>query len=357
MFFRAKSFLISLSLLTTSAFIATMGISAAPGRAQSVLNPSPAQNSVESSGRPAITASFAELDGEQIQPESLQIYLNSEEVTDEAVITQDFFSYRPSQPLIAGEQDVLLTFTNTSGEQRQVSWNFNLESSSDDIAIESVTHNGMSQSIAAGESLLVTVDASPNAAVSVLLSDGRSEYEAKASETSPGMYVASIPLDASNVTDEARLLARMELGNEVRYEAASRPIVISSSASSEQLDIQEVSNPLSGTTLTPQSLKPEVISYNNGDAIDGRSFKIEGMTLPNATVEISGRANTELIGGFFGAQQDLPTKTVTADSDGSFDTTMSIPAVSPAGTVYEIKLIGISGDRRSATTTLELTQQ
>jgi hypothetical protein len=65
-----------------------------PAKAQQVTNPSPAQAATDVEPTSPISASFRSQNGVSVRPEAVRVFLNGREVTSEAVITRDFFTYR-----------------------------------------------------------------------------------------------------------------------------------------------------------------------------------------------------------------------------------------------------------------------
>ena len=364
-----------------SAAIASFSLLSAPAIAQRISNPSPSQGAVDVAPGAAISASFSELNGNSIQPDTLQIFVDDLEVTDEAVITTDFFTYRPTTNLSPGEHTIRLEFTNTSDRARQAQWSFTV--GRETVAeIESVSHNGSDAEIARGETLLVTVNGTPQSRVTVfLVKDGSQLQSLTASEVSPGVYVASKTVGANDLAAEGIILARLERQEEVRFATAEQPLALVSEAEidAEQVSVETVgedegrgngngrgngrgggrgnrdrSTP-STAALTPEALEPQVTSHQNGDRISGSSFTLAGTTAPNADVEISVVA-TNSLGGFIATERALIERTVQADADGNFSLSISSGPLSPSGTVYAVELTGEAGGITSRTTTLELIQ-
>jgi hypothetical protein len=87
---------------------AVVGLSSLPARAQQITDPSPAQAATNVEPTSPISASFRSQDGVSVRPETVRVFLDGQDVTSQSVITRDFFTYRPAQPLPPGRREVLL---------------------------------------------------------------------------------------------------------------------------------------------------------------------------------------------------------------------------------------------------------
>ncbi|MEO1132987.1 MAG: hypothetical protein AAFX40_09810, partial [Cyanobacteria bacterium J06639_1] len=189
---------------------AVFGTTAPPALAQRILNPNPAQGAQSVGTQPAISASFEALNGVDVQPDTMRVLLDGEDVSDRAVINSDFFSYRPSSPLAPGSHQIVLEYENTRGVPQRASWNFNVSSPSR-TAIDSVTHNGNNRPLGSGEVLLATVTGTPNSDVVLyLVQDGQRVQTLTTEEVSSGTYVANVLVEAKDATREGILVSRLE---------------------------------------------------------------------------------------------------------------------------------------------------
>ena len=328
-----------------------------PLRAQRITSPSPAINAVDVEPSSAISVTFQPENGATIRPNTVKIFLDDTDVTAEAVITSDFLSYRPASDLSPGEHTVRLQFTNSAGDDRQAQWSFSVGSQI--VAdIESVSHNGANEPLAAGESLLVSVNGTPDSAVSVfLVRDGSTVKSLDTDEVSPGVYVASLPVTDADLTDEGIVVARLEKDSQIRFATADQPLtlVAETAATAEEVESESTEEVATGE-VTPDALQPKVTSHEDGNRVSGSSFKLEGTTAPNASVQIIGTAENSL-GGLISTQRTLVNRTVQADEEGNFSLNVSSGLATISGSVYTFELTGSAGGVTSATTTLELIQE
>ncbi len=127
----------------------------APGvMAQRVIDVTPGVNSSMVSPDTSISGVFETSDGSLVQPGSVTIYLNGQNVTTNSTVTRSFFSYRPTSPLSPGSYTVRVDYQSTQGQRRSVSWMFTVQSQAA-LEISQVTHNAV-EGIGRGGTLLVT---------------------------------------------------------------------------------------------------------------------------------------------------------------------------------------------------------
>ena len=326
-----------------------------PVRAQRITSPSPTINAVDVEPSSAISVTFQADDGVTLRPETVKVFLDDTDVSGKSVITSDFLSYRPDSDLSPGKHTVRLEFTNSAGEDRQAQWSFTVGTPI--VAdIESVSHNGANEPLAAGQSLLVSVNGTPGSDVSVfLVRDGSTVKSLATEEVSEGVYVASLPVTEVDLTDEGIVVARLEQDGQIRFATADQPLqlVAETSASAEEVTLE--SSEETADEVTPDSLQPKVTSHEDGDSVSGSSFELVGTTAPNASVQVVGTAENSL-GGLISTQRTLVNRTVQADESGNFSLRISAGLATISGSVYTIELTASADGVTSETTTLQLTQ-
>ena len=328
-----------------------------PLRAQRITSPSPAINAEDVEPSSAISVTFQPDNGTTIRPDTVKVFLDDTDVTSQAVITGDFLSYRPATDLSPGEHTVRLEFTNSAGDDRQAEWSFSVGTPI--VAdIESVSHNGANEPLAAGQNLLVSVNGTPGSRVSVfLVRDGSTVKSLATEEVSQGVYVASLPVTDADLTDEGIVVARLEKDSQIRFATADQPLtlVAETAATAEEVELESAGEVATGE-VTPDALQPTVTSHQDGDSVSGSSFELVGTTAPNASVKIVGTAENSL-GGLISTQRSLVERTVQADEEGNFSLRVSSGLATISGSVYTIELTASAGGVTSATTTIELVQE
>ncbi|MEN9204366.1 MAG: hypothetical protein Q6J68_02050 [Thermostichales cyanobacterium SZTDM-1c_bins_54] len=344
-----------LSLAGLTGLVGLTSLLGLPALAQVITDPSPEQGATAVEADTSISAIFRpDSMGVTLDPRSLRVFLNDRDITNDSVITKDFFSYRPERPLTPGNYQVVLQFNNSQGQSRRVGWNFTVGSSGP-LAIDDIAHNAGNRPLRPGEVMAVTVNGTPGSQVKLfLIRDGQTVQPLPdAQEIAPGTYVSNIVVQEANSTREGILVARLQRGNQVRFATAQRPIRLVVGARPGQQ--------LTGPTATPapvaNPLQPRLTNLNDGDRISGAAFTLQGLTAPNAQVRIRVDATTPIGGGFLTATQTIVNDVlVTADSQGVFSYVVRPPIPVP-NTTYQVNLTGIQGGQTSSTITVRLVQQ
>jgi len=345
------------SLLRPLALTALLSLSwlTQPVVAQVITDPSPEQAATNVEPDTSISAIFRpDNAGVTLDPRSLRIFLNDRDITNDAVITKDFFSYRPEVPLDPGNYQIVLQFNNSQGLARRIGWNFSVGTTTA-IGIDSLSHNAGNRPLRPGEVMAVTVNGTPGSQVRLfLIKDGQTlQPLPNAQEIAPGTYVSNVVIQEANSTREGTLIARLQRGNQVRFASADRPIRLVVGGRPGQ----QLGSPTTSVTPTPSALQPRLTNFNDGDRISGSSFTLQGLTAPNAQVRIRVDSTTPIGGGFLTATQTLVNDAViTADRQGIFSFPVRPPIPVP-NTTYQVSLTAILGGQTSSTVTVRLMQQ
>ena len=98
-----RSFLVGLT--TTGVLLSTPAI-VQPALAQRVVGVTPASNSTNVSPNASISGQFDTANAAAVDVNSVRIVLNGQDITSQSTITPNFFTYRPTQPLTAGVNQV-----------------------------------------------------------------------------------------------------------------------------------------------------------------------------------------------------------------------------------------------------------
>lgn len=99
------------------------------------LNPGDGKT-ISAKGRLFISGNFDTTAGRKVDTDSVHISLDGEDITDDAEITSNFFSYQPKQPLENGEHDVKVSAEDTEGEPLRAAWSFQVKDSEKESAKE-----------------------------------------------------------------------------------------------------------------------------------------------------------------------------------------------------------------------------
>lgn len=339
--------------LTLSSVLLTGGVIAPPTHAQKVVNTNPAVNSRSVSPETSISGVFDTTSGE-VNSDSVEIYLNGKNITNQSTITENFFSYKPPTPLSLGNNKVRVEYENKQGLQRVVSWNFNVENSSAKLEIDSITHNA-TDPLGKGSTFLATMKGTRGSTAKILLmgEDGRRLVEIPAQEVSEGVYVGTYNLLRQSRADEGIVVGSLEKNNQTVYGAATEGFAFNNQTTvSEAPQVQETSD--------NNTFKPMFTNYENGDRISTQGFTLQGETLPNATVEVEVSSKMPVLGGIINI--DLGGNTffeqkVTADKEGNFQVLIPAPGGLASGMKYTVKAIAFNQNKASQPAELTLIQK
>lgn len=344
--------------VVTSAMLA-LGLGSQVVLSQRVVNVNPSLNGQSVPPDTSIYGVFENTDGVGVDPNSVKIFLNNQNVTNSSTITNNFFSYRPQQNLPSGSNTVRVEFNNTNGQNRVVSWNFAVAQPTANLKIDSVSHNGVNKTLGSNSTFIATINGTPNAQASVLLlKDGQTVRQIAAQEVSPGVYVATLGVNSNDVTREGIVVGRLQKANETVYEVASQPFAFSNTANSAQAP--EVQQGTGTPTPTTQSLRPLFTNYRSGDQINTKGFILEGQTLPNATVDVKVTSALPVLGGLFDVkvgQSTLINQSITADNKGNFRVQVPAPPTVTSGLRYSVTAVATHGNESSRPVELTLVQE
>jgi len=327
-----------------------------PALAQRIVDVTPSVNSQEVSADALVSGVFDTSSG-SVDVNSVRIFVDGRDVTNDSAITPNFFSYRPAQPLSPGQHQIQVEYSNTQGQRRVASWNFTVESPQAALTINSVTHNA-TEPLDPSSTLLATVNGTPGVQASVLLiENGTTVREVQAQEVSAGVYVASYSLTASNVSAETIAIGQLRRGDQKIFAAAAQPIIIAASAPTDDVvDTAVDGAPNTATPTTEIPLQPQITSHSDGDEVSG-GFELVGQTQPNASVDIVVSSRTPVAGGFISlGSNDLVDTTVTADANGIFRVRVPAPLAVNSDTRYDIEASARTADQTSPVTRLTLQQ-
>jgi hypothetical protein len=345
-----------LNLLVSTILLLGTGIMSETALAQRVVDINPGLDSQNVPPDTSISGVFDTNDGAAVDVNSVKIFLNNAEVTRNSTITKSFFSYRPTQPLKPGANTVRVDYKNANGQAQSVTWNFAVQQPQAAIKITSVTHNGASESLGPGSTFLATINGTPNAKASVLMvADGKTVRTLPAQEVSPGVYVATLVVNKSNLVNEGIVVGRLQGQNQTLYSAASQGVTFSANATA-----QAPSTKPTQTAAASRPLLPVFTSHKNGDKITSRGFTLAGRTQPGANVQVTVTYKLPVIGGFINIDVGggtLVEKTVTSNQQGNFQVQVPAPSASVSGIQYNVQAVARNKQQTSQPVRLILTQQ
>jgi len=357
---------LSASILSGSLLLAPQAL------AERLTNVTPAVNSQDASPNTSISGVFDNDSQGTVDAATVRIYLNDRDITAASTITPNFFSYRPDNSLARGNYSVRIEYDTTRGLRRSVGWRFAVSPQAS-AQVESVTHNA-NDPLQAGATLLATIKGTPRGQASVLLiENGRTLRSLLANEVSPGVYVASLSVDASSRVQEGIVVGRLERAGQTTFGVAETPVVFqgsTASASSGNTTLNPTSTDSSTATAnnppaptatpvgTAAPTKPKLTSPPLGERIDTSGFTLTGETSPGATVRVRVVADTPLLGNVFSlGGERLVDLDVEADSQGMFEVKVPAPAILRRDTRYQVTMTASQNGKTAAPVEAEFKQR
>lgn len=338
--------------LALSSILLTGGIIAPTTYAQRVVNINPALNSSNVSPETSISGVFDTSEGIPVDSQSVKIYLNEQNVTNQSTITENFFSYKPARPLPSGTHVVKIEYQNTQGQNKVVSWNFTVQTAPTDLEISSITHNA-TKPLGKESTFLATIKGTAGASAKVLLvEDGQRLIQIPAEEVSEGVYIATYNFNTKSPTHEGIVIGRLQKNNQTIYGAAAQGFAVNN-----QLNSTEAPQVGGGNN---RSLRPVFTNYQDGDTISTTGFTLQGETQPNATVEVEVSSKLPILGGIISVDLGGETffqQTITADSQGNFQISVPAPGGLTPGMKYIVRAIASNQGQTSQPVQLTLVQQ
>lgn len=333
--------------------------------AQRVVDVEPAIDSRGISPTASISGQFETASGATVDPGSVRIFVNGQDVTNRSTVTRNFFTYRPDSPLAPGVVQVRVDYRTSRGEQRTASWNFTVQAA-DPIQITAVSHNAIGTSATRGFNFVVTLNGTPGAEASVLLvQDQQTTRVLPARETSAGVYVASLTVGASDRVNDGIVIGRLQEQTQVVYAAAPAPFAFNRSTASGGTSGGGTSGGgtsggTTGGSTPPASAadpqQPRFTSHRSGDRVSG-SFTLIGQTSPNATVQVQVTTSVSVLDVIDLGGQTLVDEEVTANNRGEFRVSVPASSIPVPGTEYRIRAVAQLGNATSSEAELTLRQR
>ncbi|MGF1516066.1 MAG: hypothetical protein ACFB5Z_20535 [Elainellaceae cyanobacterium] len=325
--------------LTTLPLIVTPGVTSR-ALAQSVVGVNPAVDGENISPDASIYGQFEAAAGETVDPSSVRLQVNGEDVTTRSTITDSFFSYRPSQPFSPGAVTVRVEYSSAAGEMRAASWSFAVQPPQQAIAIESVTHNASSP-IAPGDNFLATVTGTSGATASVLLvQDGLTVQVLPTEEVSPGVYVATLTVPTAQV-DEGVVVGRLQQQSQQAYGVAEQPLQFSAAAGAAadpavETSAEEATPAAEEATETTALAGLEFTSHEDGESVSGDRITLLGQTRPGAEVEVMVQTSRSVF-GLVSLGETILDQSIAADEQGEFRVEVPLRGITAgSGTEYQV---------------------
>jgi len=147
--------------------------------------------------RPNILATFDDMGGSGVDPQTVIIRVDGQDVTRQAQISESQVSYRPDQPLSSGNHEVMIRARDHAGNEVTKRWNFQVMSNRD--AIRDFTWDN-ALDMQPGTEVSFTMNAEPGGHAT--FSVGDRIIDRPMTEVSPGKYVGTYTIRRNdNFTD------------------------------------------------------------------------------------------------------------------------------------------------------------
>jgi hypothetical protein len=159
--------------------------------------------------QPLISGTFSDQGGSGVVADKVRILVDGRDVTSEATITPNFFTYKPARPLAAAEHSVEVFAYDEAGNEAKKEWRFGLAPKDKGIEklLVSISGNGNPKP---GDVVDVRVEGDPGGRVTWSLGPLKN-YPLH--EDVPGVYVGAVRLRDVDAMEDAHVTVTMTLPN------------------------------------------------------------------------------------------------------------------------------------------------
>lgn len=258
-----------------------------------IKNHTPAPDTLVSVSKQAVSAILDDGTGSGIDTESAVLRLNGVNVTQQAVITPSFISYKPETPL-PSQNTVTLSVSDLAGNKANANWKFGTTEHAD--TIESFTFE-TPPSPSPGDVISVQMKATTGgqASFSLVSPAGTTLRRIPMIETTPGTYTGEYTVRKGDILTGVAITGELKLENSIfRIQAAGT-----------------IDGTVTGTIAAPVIKSPQ----ENAEVVS--PLVVTGTAVPGSKVKISIEYVTLLLGAL-PLSGILPEQTVTVDSKGQF---------------------------------------
>ena len=262
--------------------------------APKLTNATPDPNSTVAAVRPNISV-VSEDSGSGVDPTNVSIFVNGEDVTDQATITANFATYKSQQPLKTGRNNVRVTASDRAGNSSTQTWAFDVQGAGN--IINSFTHSD-SSNLQPGDVITARMTGQPNSEVRFLIVSrtGHALVTQVMQETSSGVYEGEYTVRKGQDLNGATISGTLKVQSGQIYTAQSEGTI---------------AFPTEAAGSTP------VITSPVAGGVVASPLVVKGTAPPNSSVHVSAEYSTTIFGSFEtnGALSD---QIVDVDSQGRF---------------------------------------
>jgi len=258
-----------------------------------IVSTTPETNGRVSRSQPNITAVFDDQGGSGIDPRSVQVLVDNEDVTRQSTVTSNLVVYRPENVMSAGSHSVTVTARDRAGNQVNKSWTFRVADNSD--AIRSFRHSAAND-VRPGDEVTFTLVGEPGGRATFSIGDKVRNRPMR--EVSAGQYEGSYTVRRGDRFSGDVVSARLVTANGETYTTDAQ----------RGIDMRD-----SGKLTVPKFTSPDP-----SDNI-GREVTFRGTAEPGSRVKVRiDYAQTVL--GAFKMTGTVAEQTVDVDDQGRWET-------------------------------------
>lgn len=288
----------------------------------------PAPNSTINNARPNIVITFEDQGGAGMDVGDTRLFINNQNVTSRATVTDSVVAYNPPEPL-SGRVTVRVILRDRAGNATEDSYAFTIGSVEGSL-IRSVTVNPTTP-LQAGQVLTITMVGEPGGQASFSIEGVADNIPMAEATNQPGVYFGSFTVRPQDNVQNSRIFVTFtRAGVSSRVEASARMTMVGQGVSAAT-----ISSPAEGASV-------------------GAPIVVRGVAAPGSrvVVRIDYRATVVL----FALQGTYGEVNTTAEASGNWQVSVN-PSVRIPGAQLTISAVAIDPvGRRSTPATVRVTQ-
>ncbi len=298
--------------------------------APKIINGTPDPKSTVVALRPSISV-VTEDNGSGIDPARVSMSVNGVDVTDLAIITKNFATYRPQDSLRSGLNNVKVATYDRAGNTTTLAWSFDVQGAEN--IIKSFTHSDISN-LQPGDVITANLVGQPNGKVtfSIISPKGLQLVTRSMQETSSGNYEGQYTVRKGQDLNMASIAGSFKTSSGQTYTTTSETTINTSTAVAAGAPV--ITAPVEGKSI----VSPLIIT---------------GIAPPNSSVNLKLDYTTKIL-GLFETNGQLSDQTIDVDSKGKFKSTPInlTTLISGKGTEYTITATTIYANENESEPTI-----
>jgi hypothetical protein len=287
---------------------------------------SPAPNTSLAPGKPLIYGTLSDA-GTGIAAGGTRLLVNGKDVTEQATITEAFFSYRPDTDLPNGKNTAVAVVRDDAGNETRKEWSFTLSPAQ--ALITDITFNPDTKTLEPGDELTVKLTAQPGGKARFAI--GGTVTDKPLNEESSGVYTGTYTVRKGDSLAQA-------------------PITVTFTSASGKTVTQSAGQSLTIAAGAPD--KPTITNPEANVSIGRDTVTLRGKAKPNATVRYHLRYQGTLF--IIPANGTVTEGEVKADAQGNWSVSdiklSSLPGVKNLTYTASVEAVGAAGEVSETTT-------